>query len=165
MSRHANQAIHIYWSSPRPTNLCEYQDCIYTTFWWVNTFSIAMFTFEQKSRWIIYSPHTLSCTSPHKQFAITQAYLARVIEVQTRRNTGGKALTEFFNLHKHTPHCGGREAWLHSSLKKYILLPQTLPPHSPHPTPIGWHNEMCVCHTYNWGWSNKPSLVLVSVLL
>ena len=36
---------------------------------------------------------------------------------------------------------------LHSSLQKYIPLPQTLPPHYPHPTPIGLRNEICVCHT------------------
>ena len=48
-----------------PTYCCGRQDRFYTTFWWVNTFSMAMFTLEQGSRWIkfIYSPHTLSCTS------------------------------------------------------------------------------------------------------
>ena len=98
-------------------------------------------------------PHTLSCTSPHKQYAkhtcylVTQAHFARVTKVQTKGNTGGKTLTKFYNIHQHIAHGGGREARLHSSLKQYKPLPQTRPFHSPHPTTIGWHNEMCVCHT------------------
>ena len=45
-----------------------------------------------------------------------------------------------------TKHGWGREKWLHSSPQSLIHLPQIHPPHSPHPTTIGWCDEMCVCH-------------------
>ena len=48
--------------------------------------------------------------------------------------------------HQHTKQGGGREIWLHSSPQLIIHLPQIHPPHSPHPTTIGWREEMCVCH-------------------
>ena len=48
--------------------------------------------------------------------------------------------------HQHTKPGGGREKWLHTRHlnKQYNYLRST---HlSPHPTTIGWREEMCICH-------------------
>ena len=68
--------------------------------------------------------------SPHKQGAQMTRVTHRVTQLH----------------HQHTKPGGGREKWLHTSHlnKQFNYLRST---HlSPHPTTIGWREELCICH-------------------